>query len=173
MRVNSSKTHTLYKIYYGDTLVYLGRTNQPLQTRLRGHFFKKPMHRTIDINQVTRIEYTEFYTEADMFLYEIYLINLLKPPLNVDDRAQDNLTIALPEKMFKEFECSLMDKWKSELKAQENEYQKLKDEYYSIPEKMSILRMQRKTKDITEEEFQKQYDKLVERKKELHKKIYG
>jgi hypothetical protein len=131
------------------------------------------MHRTIDINQVSRIEYAEFYTEADMFLYEIYLINLLKPPLNIDDKAQDNLTIALPEKVFKEFECSLMDKWKLELKTQENEWQKLKDEYYGIPEKISILRIQYKTGEISEEEYQNQRDKLAERKNELHKKIYG
>lgn len=26
----------LYRIYYGDTLVYIGRTKQPLQNRLRG-----------------------------------------------------------------------------------------------------------------------------------------
>ena len=170
--MSASKTHTLYKIYYGDILVYLGRTNQPLQTRLRGHFFKKPVHRTIDINQVSRIEYAEFPTEADMFLYEIYLINLLKPPLNVDDRAQDNLTVSLPKTEFKEFECSLMSKWKSELKAQENEWQNLKDEYYSIPEKISILRMQYKTGEISEEEFIEQRDELTSRKNELHKRLF-
>jgi hypothetical protein len=130
------------------------------------------MHRTIDINQVSRIEYTEFPTEADMFLYEIYLINLLKPPLNIDDRAQDNLTIALPEKVFKEFECSLMDKWKLELKTQENEWQKLKDEYYGIPEKISILRMQYKTGEISEEEFTEQRDELTSRRNELHKRLF-
>lgn len=168
----TTKTHILYKIYYGDTLVYLGRTNQPLQTRLRGHFFKKPMHRTIDINQVTRIEYTEFPTEADMFLYEVYYINKLKPPLNVDDRALDNLTVSLPEKTFEEFDCQLMDKWKCELEAQASEWQNLKDEYYSIPEKISILRMQYKSGEISEEEYQNQRDELTERKNELHKKIY-
>jgi hypothetical protein len=171
--MSASKTHILYKIYYGDTLVYLGRTNQPLQTRLRGHFFKKPMHRTIDISQVSRIEYAEFPTEADMFLYEVYYINKLKPPLNVDDRALDDLTVSLPEKIFEEFDCHLMDKWKIELDVQKNDWSRIVEEYKEIPEKMSILRMQRKTKDITEEEFQKQYDKLVERKEELHKKIYG
>lgn len=171
--MSASKTHILYKIYYGDTLVYLGRTNQPLKTRLRGHFFKKPMHRTIDINQVSRIEYAEFPTEADMFLYEIYFINLLKPPLNVDDRAQDNLTVSLPEKEFKEFECSLMDKWKVELDVQKSEWSQMVDEYKGIPEKMSVLRMQYKSGEISEEEFQKQRDKLTERKDKLHKKIYG
>lgn len=35
----------LYRIWYGDSLVYLGRTKQPLQSRIHGHLFKKPMHR--------------------------------------------------------------------------------------------------------------------------------
>ena len=39
--------YILYRIYYGDDLVYLGRTKQPLQSRIRGHLFKKPMHRLI------------------------------------------------------------------------------------------------------------------------------
>lgn len=46
----------LYRIWYGDTLAYLGRTKQPLQTRIHGHLFKKPMHRSIAINLVTKIE---------------------------------------------------------------------------------------------------------------------
>lgn len=62
----------LYRIWYGDVLVYLGRTKQPLQSRIHGHLFKKPMHRSISINLVTKIEYAEFRTEADMNLYEIY-----------------------------------------------------------------------------------------------------
>ena len=81
--------HYLYKIYYengtDNVLVYLGRTNQKLKNRLRCHFFKKPIVRVLDLKQVSKIEYAEFYTEADMFLYEIYYINKFKPPLNVDD----------------------------------------------------------------------------------------
>lgn len=42
--------HTLYRIYYGDIIVYVGRTNQPLSTRIRGHLFKRPMHRTLNVN---------------------------------------------------------------------------------------------------------------------------
>ena len=40
----------IYRIWYGDILVYLGRTKQPLQSRIHGHLFKKPMHRSISIN---------------------------------------------------------------------------------------------------------------------------
>lgn len=119
----------LYKIYYGDNLVYLGRTIQPLNDRLRGHFFKKPMYRIIDIDAVTKIEYAEFKTRADMYLYEIYYINKLKPHFNCDDKAKDELTVVLPEIEFKEYECNLIDKWKSILQRDEKTKKRLN--YYS------------------------------------------
>ena len=72
----------IYRIWYGDCLVYVGRTKQPLQSRIRGHLFSKPMHRTVNIEQVTKIEYAELGSEADMNLYEIYYILQLHPPLN-------------------------------------------------------------------------------------------
>lgn len=109
----------LYRIWYGEHLAYLGRTKQPLQARIRGHMFAKPMHRAIDIHNVTKIEYTEFQTEADMNLYEIYYINLWKPPLNVDDKARDELTILLPEKEWNVFIPSKWDEWKSQLSSED------------------------------------------------------
>ena len=113
----SPKGFILYRIYYGNCLAYLGRTKQPLQARIRGHMFAKPMHRAIDIHNVTKIEYTMLQTEADMNLYEIYFINLWKPPLNVDDKARDNLTIELPELSWQQFIPSNWDEWKSELRT--------------------------------------------------------
>ena len=111
----SPKGFILYRIYYGECMAYLGRTKQPLQARIRGHMFASPMHRAIDIHNVTRIEYTELSTEADMDLYEIYFINLWKPPLNVDDKARDSLTIRLPELEWKEFVPARWEEWKKEL----------------------------------------------------------
>lgn len=168
------KKHILYKIYYDDVLVYLGRTNQPLQTRLRGHFFKKPMHRVIDINQVTRVEHAEFPPEADMYLYEIYYINLFKPCFNVDDRACDDLTVTLPEVEFVPYTCPLFEKWKEEINQNNDEHQKRLDEwYYEIPQKRSILQKQKRNNEITEEEYWERIDALQLRKEELKKKIYG
>lgn len=46
----------IYRIWYGNCLVYVGRTKQPLQSRIRGHLFSKPMHRTVNIEQVTKSE---------------------------------------------------------------------------------------------------------------------
>jgi hypothetical protein len=119
-----SKTYTLYKIYYDDNLVYLGRTKQPLQDRIRGHLFKKPMHKVIDINLVSKIEYAEFKTEADMYLYEIYFINKYKPAFNCDDKAKDKLTVELPDVEFKIFTTPLWGKWQNEIKKKDEDYRK-------------------------------------------------
>ena len=68
---------TLYRIYYGDCLVYLGRTMQPLQRRIHGHLFKKPMHREIDIHLVSKVEYATFQSQSDMNVYVIFSVPFL------------------------------------------------------------------------------------------------
>ena len=104
--------YIIYKIYYGNELVYIGRTKQNLKDRLRLHFFCNPLVKKIDIFDTTKIEYTLFNTEADMFLYEVYLINLYHPVLNKDDNAHDDLTIYLPEPQFYPYWDKIIDKWK-------------------------------------------------------------
>lgn len=163
----------LYKIYYGEELVYLGRTKQPLQNRLRGHFFKKPMHRIIDINLVTKIEYAEFKTVADMYLYEIYYINRLKPTLNVDDRASDEVTVSLPEVPFIEYECPLFNRWKEEISLKSSEWEELHTEYRSIPLKESLLRRRKVDGEISKQEYWAQRDELRQREKELCMRLFG
>lgn len=123
------KGFILYKIFSDNCLLYLGRTKQPLKRRLHAHFFKTPMVREINIECVTRIEYAVFPSEADMNVMEIYYINKLKPVLNRDDKAKDDLTIVLPEVSFQEYHCHLMDKWREEIRianAANEEKQKLK-----------------------------------------------
>jgi hypothetical protein len=150
----------LYKIYYVDYVAYLGRTKQPLQNRIRGHLFQKPMHRNININLVTKIEYAIFPTEADMNLYEIYFINKLKPPLNVDDKTSDELTITLPNVEFKVFECHLWEKWKDEITVKSNEYTQKRDRYRAIQQEYIIIRSKFKLKEITEAEYEEWHDSL-------------
>ena len=107
------KNYTLYKIYYGDELVYIGRTKQDLQCRLRNHFFGgNAMTKHIDILQTTRIEYCLCQTEADLYLLEIYLICKYKPLINKDDKPSDDLTIYIPEPQFYEYYNPIIDKWK-------------------------------------------------------------
>jgi len=111
------KGFILYRIFYESQMVYLGRTKQPLQDRIRGHMFKRPMHRDIDISLVVKIEYAEFKTEADMNVYEIYFINEFKPPFNRDDKAQDKLSFSLPCVQWNIFKTKLWDKWKEKINA--------------------------------------------------------
>lgn len=148
----------LYRIWYGDTLVYLGRTKQPLQSRIHGHLFKKPMHRSISINLVTKIEYAEFSTEADMNLYEIYFINLWKPPLNIDDKCKDELTVYLPEIEWKRFTTPLWDKWKREITTIDKEYQMKKQEKAAKFEMDRIMREKWHSGQITEEQYGRYMD---------------
>jgi Nuclease subunit of the excinuclease complex len=114
----------IYKIFYtgpgGEWIAYVGRTKQSINSRLRGHFKQLPMHKKIDIFFVSRIEIAECRTEADMFLYELYYINKFRPALNRDDKAQDELTVSLPELDFKEYICPLMEKWKKEIYYEEH-----------------------------------------------------
>lgn len=142
----------LYRIYYGDDIVYLGRTMQPLQDRIRGHLFKKPMHRAIYIDQVSKIEYAEFQTQADMYLYEIYFINLWKPPLNRDDKAHDELTVQLPDIEWKLFETKLWEKWKSEIAEQDREEEQLRKEKADFLKRDFEMRRKRRSGEITEDE---------------------
>ena len=153
---------TLYRIYYGDNLVYLGRTKQPLQNRIRGHLFKKPMHRELHIEQISKIEYSTFQTEADMYLYEIYFINLWHPPLNRDDKATDNLTVMLPPVEWKLFETKLWDKWKREIEESNAADEAERKKRLEIFEKDREMRRKRMTGLITEEEYWGFWEKEVQ-----------
>ena len=148
----------LYRIWYGDTLVYLGRTKQPLQSRIHGHLFKKPMHRSIAINLVTKIDYAEFKTESDMNLYEIYFINLWKPPLNIDDKCKDELTVNLPDVEWNTFTTPLWSKWKNEITAIDKEYEMKKQEKAAKIEMDRIMSEKWHSGEITEEEYYRYID---------------
>ena len=152
---------TLYRIYYGDTLVYLGRTMQPLQDRIRGHLFKKPMQREISIDLVTKIEYATFETQADMFLYEIYFINLWHPPLNRDDKAHDNLTIQLPDVEWKLFETKLWEKWKEQIHTNDKALVDARKKKEEATLKYRKLRDSLRQKKISEDTFEAEVDKLA------------
>lgn len=143
----------IYKIYYGNTVAYLGRTCQPLQNRIRGHVFGKPMHRKIDIFQVSKIEYAKFSTVADMYLYEIYFINKLKPPLNRDDKASDELSVTLPEPEWHEFTTHLWDKWKAQIEEDNSEEKRLRKECNEFREQLLILRREHAAGRLSADEY--------------------
>lgn len=163
----------LYRIFYGDTLVYVGRTKQPLQDRIRGHLFAKPMHRTIAISQVTKIEYASFETEADMNLYEIYFILKWHPPLNVDDKTRDYPTVELPDVEWMEFKTPLWKRWVETLDIKATERERMKRRLIDLPQEMAVLRSRYRMKEISEEEFEDKSEALIAENEDLRKKLYG
>jgi hypothetical protein len=130
------------------------------------------MHRSINIDLVTKIEYAIFHTEADMNLYEIYFINKLKPYLNVDDKTGDELTVMLPDVEFKVFECHLWDKWKAEIHANNGEYSSKRARYRAIQEDFRVLRSKLRLREITEEKYDELHDALEKEESELKKYLY-
>ena len=77
------------------------------------------MHKVIDIKFVTKVEICTLKTEADMYLYEIYYINTLKPTLNRDDKANDGLSVILPELEWKEYNPPRMAIWLKDIVEKE------------------------------------------------------
>ena len=111
----------LYKIYYkgacGPFLAYVGRTRNNLTARIRQHFTGHVLMKSLNITSVSHIEYAEFETTADMYVAEIVFINILKPPLNVDDKAKDELTLNVDLSGIKWTlwdKPQLMEKWKGD-----------------------------------------------------------
>ena len=165
--------YTLYRIWYEDSIVYVGRTKQPLARRLRGHVFGAPMHRKIQIEQVSRIEYAKLKTASDLNLYEIYYILKLKPALNRDDKEPDELTISLPELNWEEFTTPLWDKWLEKINEETSRVSEKKQEYQDIPNILSSLRSEFRDGKMSKEEYFDKRESLQERQKLLRKELYG
>lgn len=167
------KKFYVYRIYYGDKVVYVGRTKQKLTDQIRGHLFSKPMHRTISIENVSKIEFAELKTEADMNLYEIYYILLLHPSLNVDDKAKDALTVELPSLEWNLFYTPLWEKWRETLATDAEEIDRFKRRYFEIPEEMCVVRSSYRRGEIEEEEMFGRLSLLEQEGQEIKKKLFG
>ena len=124
--------NTIYRVWYrrmsttdneSDRFIaYIGRTKQDITQRIRQHYFTHPFMKTLDIDRTTYIDYTTFATVADMYVAEIILINLYKPPLNVDDKAKDDLTLDIklpPIEWILWNKPHLIEKWAKELEGRQ------------------------------------------------------
>lgn len=105
-----NERYFVYRIFYGNEIVYVGRTKQALINRMRAHMNKidkVKLHPSL----VSRIEYAECESEADMCLYEVYYINKWHPELNDDAKAGDSLTVTLPELKWTTFFFPELKQW--------------------------------------------------------------
>ena len=162
----------VYRVFYEDVLVYVGRTTQTLQNRMRSHLFRKPMHRTLFIDMITSIDYAELPSEADMNLYELYYINLWKPPLNVDDKAKDDLTVSLPELEWKPFTTKLWSKWQKEISENDKKFNMQQQEKTAFEAVKQIMRKKHICHEITDEEYEEFLEQNTPESKALMWNLY-
>ena len=153
------KAYTIYKIYYGEELVYIGKTGMQLNQRLRTHFFKTPMVRMIDITQVSKIEHASM-SQADMIVMELYLINKCKPIMNAANKARDELSFEIQEPIFELYECELMGKWANKIEDNDRHYAAEKVRKKEREKERLALRVKRREGEITEDEYWDQYEEL-------------
>ena len=113
------RQNILYRIYMGRRCVYIGATTGDLTATLRTHFFGK--ENTLELERVSKIEYTTLPSFADCLVYKTYLVNLNKPLYNKSDKARDEISenISLPILVFIEYNNPIIDKWKEMLKNEQ------------------------------------------------------
>ena len=89
----------IYRMFdENDELLYIGKTTQ-LDYRLYSHFYK---NREYWKDMVVRMDAHRFDNEADMHIYEMYLITKHKPAFNRDASCVDVPSFDFPELDFEE-----------------------------------------------------------------------
>lgn len=89
----------IYRMFNNEgELLYVGKTTQ-LDYRLYAHFYKNPEKWKAE---VSKIDVCEFANEADMHIYEMYLITKYNPTYNRHASCTDIPSIELPELTFVE-----------------------------------------------------------------------
>ncbi len=113
------RQNILYKIYMGRKCVYVGATIGDLTAMLRTHFFGN--ENKLELERVSKIEYTALPSFADCLVYKTYYVNLNKPLYNKSDKSRDELSehIFLPSLNFIEYNNPIIDKWKEMLRNEQ------------------------------------------------------
>lgn len=89
----------IYRMFDADNnLLYIGKTKQ-LDYRMYAHFYK---YRDWWKDQVKYIDGCKFDNEANMHIYEMYLITKLKPTYNRHASCDVEPSLVLPELSYEE-----------------------------------------------------------------------
>lgn len=73
--------------------------------------------------------------------------------MNIDDKCKDHLTVSLPEVQWTEFETPLWEKWKEEIKKNDDQYTMKIQEKAAAKELVRIMRKKWHNGEITEEDY--------------------
>lgn len=152
-----SERFLIYRIYDENGVFYVGRTTQTLKARMRQHMtITKETGELphIDPSVVRRIEFAKCESEADMCLYEVYYINLLKPYMNADAKAQDRLTVTLPElKWHPYLFCTELQEWERIYRSSQMEQELRRQKSAQLDALITDYEQKLSKGLITEEEF--------------------
>lgn len=107
----------IYRIYYGDEIVYIGKTKQALSTRIKSHLYGRKYETRINIDRMTHIDYSVYKTPADWLLYHVYWVNKYHPRLNQTHKTSGHLTVSLPNVRWVKYTPLLLSKWREDLKS--------------------------------------------------------
>lgn len=91
-----------FKHYLTNEIIYIGKTNRNIKSRINEHFSKKGHLSRKCYKSVGKIEYIEVKSDADARLVELYLINKYKPKYNKDGKTKDyqSLKFSLPIRLM-------------------------------------------------------------------------
>ena len=90
-----------------------------------------------------------------MFIYEIYYINIQKPPLNVDDKAKDDFTFgSLPEVEWLEWDYEdTLKNWSEQMGTHDNQLMFRKKEKKARNDYTKLMKKRFQNGEISEEEY--------------------
>lgn len=131
------------------------------------------MHRILNIDLISKVEFHEFNSEADMNLYEIYYILLLHPVFNVDDKTKDYPTVRLPEVEFTTATFKKWEEWKELIHQKEADGETKSIRRRELMENLRIIRSLWHTGEISEEEYYARRDAMNAEIDQLSKDLSG
>lgn len=103
----SDRRPLVFRIWYGDEIVYVWYTSKYLTTALRNVFFG--VHQRVDVTKVTKVDYQGKRSLADAAVYAMYYKHLFNPTLQYVSPGP--LTIHLKQYKWTEFTSPVFARW--------------------------------------------------------------
>jgi integrase len=164
----------IYRLYdKNKKILYVGKTINNINSRIRSHFTNHKGYKRL--NQLWRhkikyFDYTIVENEAELGIYEIYLINKLKPEYNLKDKWKGSINFRLPKLQFEDMETaeSVAGTYRKNKKIMENKYYELKRKKEEIKNKIIDVKLNQdyieqgyKKMELIKSTFHRKRDELI------------
>lgn len=173
--------HYVYKYEYGSEIIYIGKTDRPLNKRLNQHgkrFDNIPEEAWPEINQ-SNISYITLVNETMADVVESELIRRYKPKYNIAKTSEWS-GIEFIEPKWKPFrtkqqERDLLDKvyeLEEELGVAKKECDKIKKENKSLKERIFEMRFEQELNYVSREKYEELRERFDSVKEECAKELF-